>query len=175
MTTQTLAGRVWKFGDNINTDLMMPGWARNKSDAEQAKAVFSANRPGWSDLVLKGDVLIAGSNFGTGSSRVVAKPLRDLGIACVIAESINGLCMRSSVASGFTVLRCPGILAAFEEGQTAEISTDDWTVRNRETGKSLNLIPVPDSLLKLMQGPGLYAMLRQQGAIGDKYGERKKA
>ena len=63
------AGRVWKFGDDINTDLMLPGPLLTASEAEQARAVFSANRPGWIDQIAPGDIIVGGRNFGTGSSR----------------------------------------------------------------------------------------------------------
>src|SRR5438270_761354 len=64
-----IAGRVWKFGDNINTDLMLPGHLLTASEAEQMKAVFAANRPGWVGEVGHGDIIIGGRDFGTGSSR----------------------------------------------------------------------------------------------------------
>src|SRR5215469_13737472 len=115
-----ITGRVWKFGDNINTDLMLPGPLLTASEAQQKRAVFSANRPGWVDQVHAGDVLIGGRNFGTGSSRPAARSLRNLAIGCLLAESINGLFFRNAVSFGFVALECPGVSAAFEEGHTAE-------------------------------------------------------
>src|SRR5436305_1272695 len=132
-----LSGRVWNFGDDINTDLMLPGPLLTASEAEQARAVFSANRPGWVDQIAVGDIIVSGRNFGTGSSRPAARSLRNLGLGALIAESINGLFFRNAVSFGFLALECPGVAAAFAEGQTAEISLDDWTVRNRDTGAVL--------------------------------------
>ena len=116
------AGRVWKFGDDINTDLMLPGPLLTASEAEQARAVFSANRPGWVDQIAPGDIIVGGRNFGTGSSRPAARSLRNIGLGALLAESINGLFFRNAVSFGFLALECPGVHAAFEEGQTAEIS-----------------------------------------------------
>lgn len=143
-------GRAWKFGDDINTDLMLPGPLLTASEDEQRRAVFSANRPGWVDLARPGDIIIGGRNFGTGSSRPAARSLRNLGLGALVAESINGLFFRNAVSFGFLALECRGVHAAFEEGQTAEISLADWSLRNRDTGTVLAISPVPDRLLSLM-------------------------
>src|SRR5438067_5165181 len=145
-----VTGRVWKFGDDINTDLMLPGPLLIASEDEQRRAVFSATRPGWVDQVRPGDIIIGGSNFGTGSSRPAARSLRNLGLGGLIAESINGLFFRNAVSFGFLALECPGVYAAFEEGHTAEISIADWTLRNRDTCAVLAVKPVPETLLSLM-------------------------
>src|SRR5205807_10071008 len=93
-----IIGRVWKFGDDINTDLMLPGPLLTASEEEQRRAVFSANRPGWVDEVRPGDILIGGSNLGTGSSRPAARSLRNLGLGAPIAESINARFFRTPVS-----------------------------------------------------------------------------
>ena len=103
-------GRVWVFGDDINTDLIFPTTAFGLAEQEQPALVFSANRPGWSGQVSEGDFVIAGKNFGTGSGREIGRLLRALGVAGVIAESLNGLGLRNCVAYGMPVLRAPGIL-----------------------------------------------------------------
>jgi 3-isopropylmalate/(R)-2-methylmalate dehydratase small subunit len=159
-------GRVWTFGDDINTDLMLPGPLLTAPEAVQARAVFSANRPGWVDLVQAGDIIVGGRNFGTGSSRPAARSLRNLGLGALVAESINGLFFRNAVAFGFLSITCPGIAAAFEEGQTAEISLADWTVRNRDTGAVLRAKPVPETLLAMMTGGGVFPVLEARGLIG---------
>ena len=161
-------GRVWKFGDDINTDLMLPGPLLMASEEEQRRAVFSANRPGWVDEVRPGDIIIGGRNFGTGSSRPAARSLRNLGLGALIAESINGLFFRNAVSFGFLALECPGISSAFEEGQTAEIAIDTWTVRNRDNGAVFPISPVPEQLLSLMTGGGIYPLLERQGLIAPK-------
>src|SRR3981189_1900312 len=138
-----VTGRVWKFGDDINTDLMLPGPLLTASEEGRRRAVFSATRPGWVDQVRPGDIIIGGRNFGTGASRPAARSLRNRGLGALVAESINGLFFRNAVSFGFLALECPGISTAFEEGQTAEIAIDTWTVRNRDTGAVLPASPVP--------------------------------
>ncbi len=114
---EKLKAGVWVFGDEINTDLIFPHSAFRVSPEEPVKLVFSDNRPGWSSLVQKGDILIAGANFGTGSSRPGAVLLRRLGLACMAADSINGLFYRNCVSYGFPALQCPGVAADVRGGR----------------------------------------------------------
>jgi 3-isopropylmalate/(R)-2-methylmalate dehydratase small subunit len=165
VSRNTVSGKVWKFGDNINTDLMLPGYVHAASEEEQARAVFNANRPGWVNEVRRGDFIVGGRNYGMGSSRPAARSIRNVGIACLIADSINGLFFRNCVNFGMLAIECPGASAVFEEGQTAEISLADFTVRNTVTGKVLNALPIPENLLALMRGGGIYPVLEKQGLI----------
>jgi 3-isopropylmalate/(R)-2-methylmalate dehydratase small subunit len=160
-----ITGRVWTFGDDVNTDLMLPGPLLTATEAEQARAVFSANRPGWVDEIAPGDIIVGGRNFGTGSSRPAARSLRNLGLGALVAESINGLFFRNAVSFGFLALECPGISTIFTENQTAEISIENLTVRNRDTGATLPIKPVPERLLSLMQSGGIYPLLEKEGLI----------
>jgi 3-isopropylmalate/(R)-2-methylmalate dehydratase small subunit len=168
MTTAIITGRVWKFGDNINTDLMLPGDVHHATEAEQAAAVFRANRPDWIKEMQRGDIIIGGRNYGTGSSRPAARSLRNIGISCLIAESINSLFFRNCVNFGLVALECPGISSAFEELQIAEVSLADFTIKNRATGVVLKAQPVPAHLLEMMQNGGLYPLLEKQGYIAPK-------
>lgn len=160
-----ISGRVWKFGDNINTDYMMPGPALYLPEAERVRYVFQANRPGWVDQVKRGDFIIGGSSYGVGSSRPAALSLRNLGIGALVAESINGLFFRNCVNFGLLALECPGVSAMFEEGQTATINTDDLSVRNEQTGEVRKALPVPRQLVDLMCGGGIFPLLEDQGLI----------
>lgn len=160
-----IRGRVWKFGDNINTDLMMPNVAYEYPPNEQPKFVFSANRPGWSSEVEKGDVIIGGSNFGTGSSRPAAKQLLGLGIAIVVAESINGLFLRNCVNFGLPAFSCPGVSVLFEEGDTAIIDYQGSTITNKRSGESLSGRKLPSSLIQLTLSGGIVPLLRREGYL----------
>src|SRR3970282_1509585 len=129
--------RVWKFGDNINTDLILPVQAFYLPAAEQPKYVFRANRPGWADEVKPGDILIGGKNFGMGSSRPAARSLKNLGLACLVAPYINGLFFRNCVNFAFPAVECPGVDEAFEEGEIAEVDVARATVRDVTRGPTL--------------------------------------
>ena len=161
------APNVWKFGDDIDTDLMLPSSALWKNQQERARAVFQANRPGWVDEVQAGDAIIAGSNFGTGSSRPAALSLRTCGVSCLMAESINSLFFRNAVNYGFPAFEAPGVVKAFEEGDGLQLSLETWTVQNLRTGVKLGVKPVPPALLSLMMHGGIVPVLQHEGLIAD--------
>ena len=163
--TGSFTGKVWKFGDDINTDLVIPGFAVMWTLEEQLPHCFSANRPGWVDEVQPGDVLIAGRNFGVGSARPIGDVLRDNGISGVVADSFNGLGLRNCINAGLPSLPCAGILDAFDEGDIAEV---DWTtgaVRNVTKGTSLQGTPVPEALQEIVKAGGVEAVLRNEGYL----------
>ena len=157
--------RVWKFGDNINTDLILPNVAFYLTPQEQVQYIFRANRPGWVDLVKPGDILLGGKNFGMGSSRPAARSLKNLGIACLVAPSINGLFFRNCVNFAFPAVECPGVDYAFNEGETAEVEFDTGAVRNATRGTTLKGRPMPPRLLELVKAGGIYPLLEKEGLI----------
>ena len=157
--------RVWKVGDNINTDLILPAVAFYLPPNEQLRYVFHANRPGWADEVKPGDILIGGKNFGMGSSRPAARSLKNLGIACLVAPYINGLFFRNCVNFAFPAVECPGVDEAFEEGEIAEVDVERATVRNVTRGTTLAGKPMPPKLLALVKAGGIYPLLEKEGLI----------
>ncbi|MBT5459090.1 MAG: 3-isopropylmalate dehydratase [Rhodospirillaceae bacterium] len=160
-----ITGKSWLFGDNINTDLILPGRAQLFTEEEQKLCVFEANRPGWLDEIDDGDIIIGGQNFGMGSSRPAARSLRNIGLACLVAESINGLFFRNCVNWGFLALECPGVSSAFEEGDVAEISFEGFTVKNARTGEMLTAGAIPEQLLATMQAGGIFPVLEAEGLV----------
>jgi 3-isopropylmalate/(R)-2-methylmalate dehydratase small subunit len=157
--------RVWKFGDNINTDLILPIQAFYLKPEEQPRYVFQANRPGWVDLVQPGDILIGGKNFGMGSSRPAARSLKNLGLACLVAPYINGLFFRNAVNFAFPAMECPGVDEAFEEGDVAEVDFEAATVKNVTRNKTLNGRAMPPKLMELVKAGGIYPLLEKEGLI----------
>src|SRR6476660_7321176 len=93
----TFSGRVWVFGDGLNTDALYPAFAMKMDPPEAAKHVCYAVRPGWIDQVSHGDVVVAGRNFGVGSSRPVASLSVELGVSGLGAEEFNSLFFRNAV------------------------------------------------------------------------------
>jgi 3-isopropylmalate/(R)-2-methylmalate dehydratase small subunit len=160
--------RVWKFGDNINTDLILPNKAFYLTHEEQAQFVFHANRPGWAQQVRKGDILIGGRNFGMGSSRAAARSLKTLGVSCLLANSLNGLFFRNCVNFAFPALECPGVHDGFEEGEIAEIEFTQARVCNVTRGNELSGKPLPAALLELVMAGGIYALLEKEKLIAPK-------
>ncbi|MBI4284735.1 MAG: 3-isopropylmalate dehydratase [Chloroflexi bacterium] len=160
-----LEGRTWKFGDNINTDLMIPSFALAEPEEKQPKYCFSANRPGWVDLVKPGDILVAGNNFGTGSSRPGAKVLKSLGIICLLAESINGLFLRNCVNYGLPALPCPGVFSSFNEGDIASVQLEEGKVVNLNSGRVLATTALPNMLLEILAAGGIVPLLEGKGLL----------
>ncbi len=161
----TLSGKVWRFGDDINTDLILPGHATLLSRKEQVKYVFEANRPGWTTEVSAGDVIVAGRNFGIGSGRPAARALNDLGIAAIIAVSLSGLFLRNAVVSGVPALIAPNVLIDFSEGDIAEIDLDSWTLLNRTNGRTVAVNEMPPALKRPMLSGGVMPLLIAEGYV----------
>ena len=100
-----------------------------------------------------------------GSSRPASRSLKLLGIACVIAESINGLFFRNCVNYAFPAMECPGVSALFEEGDVAQVDFHGGTVRNTGSGRTLAAKVLPAKLLDLLQAGGIYPLLELKGII----------
>lgn len=160
-----LHGRVWCVGDDVNTDLILPNDMLTLPRTQRAQSVFRANRPGWAAQVRQGDILVAGRNFGMGSGRPASLALKDLGIACVLADSINALFFRNCVNDALPALDLPGARAAFAEGDEAEIDFDRATATCLRTGRRLSGTPWPPMLLASLRAGGLIQRLEAEGLI----------
>ena len=160
-----ITGKTWLFGANINTDLILPGRAQLFTEEEQMACVFEANRPGWIQEIAQGDIIIGGQNFGMGSSRPAARSLRNIGLGCLVAESINGLFFRNCVNWGFLALECPGISDAFTEGDVADVSFEKFTITNRRTGAAFQAGAIPYQLLNTMKAGGVFPVLEAEGLV----------
>ena len=162
------AGRVWKFGDKISTDLMVPGAKvlanPDISPQEAASFCMNANRPGWAGTVQPGDMVVAGINFGCGSSRNGSAPLKTLGIACVLAESISRIHLRNAVNTGLPTLVAPGIMSFVEEGQRLRVDIVSGEVRNLDTGTTMRAQgwAADSPPLKILLGGGLDEFMKRK-------------
>ncbi len=160
-----LRGKVWVFGDNINTDLMYPGFVKTLPENERPKHCMNANRPGWSQQVKEGDIIVAGRNFGCGSSRPAAKSLKALGLSCVLAESFNGLFLRNAINLGLPVVTLDGVSKMFEEGDVAEVDFQTAEVKNIKTSVNKMGIPLPERLIHIVESGGLIPLLTEEGYL----------
>jgi 3-isopropylmalate/(R)-2-methylmalate dehydratase small subunit len=115
--------------------------------------------------VKPGDILIGGKNFGMGSGRPAALALKDLGLSCLAAESMNGLFFRTCINFAFPALEVVGVRAAFEEGDEAEVDFDAATVTNVRTGTTLTGSPWPEFALKALRAGGLINKLEAEGLL----------
>jgi len=156
-------GRVWIFGDEINTDLIFPHAAFRLTPEEQIKYVFSDNRPGWAELVTPGDIIIAGKNFGTGSSRPGALLLKRLGLGGIVAESYNGLFFRNCISYGFAALQCADAVSMFMEGDIAIIDLLEGSVINERTGEKRRGAALSQSVVNIVYAGGIEELLIKEG------------
>jgi 3-isopropylmalate/(R)-2-methylmalate dehydratase small subunit len=164
MSTQ-ISGRVWVFGDSLNTDAMYPAFAMKLDIPEAAKHVFHEVRPGWTDQVQPGDIVVAGKNFGVGSSRPVATLFRHLEVAALVAEEFNSLFLRNAVNAGLPALTVPDATTLFADGDTGsfDIATGDYA--NETTGTAGKTAPLPPLVLEILASGGVLARLAEQGYL----------
>ena len=157
-----IQGRVWKFGDNINTDLISPGrYLAAPIDAVK-EHVLESVRPHFAKEVRKGDILVAGKNFGCGSSRESApRALKELGLAAVIAETFARIFFRNAVAIGLPVLPCPSVFKSFEEGDFLELDLEEARVRNLNRNITLQGNPLPQEMLEVLNKGGIPSLLKE--------------
>jgi 3-isopropylmalate/(R)-2-methylmalate dehydratase small subunit len=159
------SGRVWKFGDLINTDLIMPSKAFRLPKQEQHTLCFEAVRPEFVKQVKPGDIIVAGENFGMGSSRPIGEVLRGCGIAAVLADSINGLALRTCVNSSLPAHNCAGVSTLFEDGDRARVDFSTGKIENLTSGKSLTTHPMAPLLAEIVAAGGVVPMLLKDGYI----------
>jgi len=162
MPISVVKGKVWKFEDNISTDFLMPGFTQGETPEERAVFCMRANRPEFAQEVQPGDVIVAGKNFGCGSSRPATRNLITLGIGCVIAESFGRIFFRNSVNLGFPVLYCKGVYDAFEEGDILQANFHTGEVKNLTSGKALQADPLPEVAMRILNTGGVVALLKQE-------------
>jgi len=157
--------RVWRLGDDVDTDALAPGPAMKFGLDEIAAHCLETVRPDFAAGVRPGDVLVAGRNFGIGSSREqAASVLRHLGVAAVIAPSYSGLYWRNALNVGLLVLTCA------RAGEIGEGEAVDFDARagwvQRAHGERLPCEPVPGFLLDMVEAGGLLPSLRRRLAHG---------
>jgi 3-isopropylmalate/(R)-2-methylmalate dehydratase small subunit len=162
----TREGRCWVFPDaNLNTDLIMPEDGKRLPRPEQLQLVLARIRPGWASEVRDGDVLVAGRNFGTGSSRPAVQLLIELGIAAIVASSIYDLFYRNCVSYGMPALECPDVLSVVAEGDIVRVDLAQGALTNVSTGAEAKGQAMPQMMRDIINGGGLHAELRRQGML----------
>ena len=161
----SVSGRVWVFGDSINTDAMYPAFAMKMDIPEASRHVFYQVRPGWTDQVRRGDIVIAGKNFGVGSSRPVAALFGHLGVAALIAEEFNSLFLRNAINAGLPAFTVPDATGRFSDGDQATFDFATGDYRNDTTGVPGAAAPLPELVLEILASGGVLARLAEQGYL----------
>jgi 3-isopropylmalate/(R)-2-methylmalate dehydratase small subunit len=159
------AGRIWRFGDDVDTDAMAPGLYMKSGLDELARHCLERLRPEFPAQVRPGDIVVAGTNFGMGSSREqAAQALRHLGVAAVVAQSFAGLFYRNAINIGLPVLVCPladALADKLADGTLATFDLDGAQLRLAD-GSRVACEPVPAFLRSLLHAGGLVPHLKSR-------------
>ena len=151
-------GRVHLLPDAVDTDQIMPGKYLTVLDkAELAKHCLEGYDPDWASKKAKaGDIIVGGHNFGCGSSRESAPvSIKAVGISVVLAESFARIFFRNAINIALPVMVCPGISAAFKDGEELEVNIDSGVVKNVTTGKTLKAEALPPNIQHILKQGGL--------------------
>lgn len=155
-------GRAWKFGDNLNTDEIMPARFNITIDEKELAAkAFCEIRPDYAPNVKPGDVVVAGWNFGCGSSREHAPvAIRGSKVACVIAGSYARIFFRNAINIGLPILESPEAAEEIQDGDNVEVDLGAGRIINHSSGKQYQAKPLPDFVLKIAAAGGLVNFLK---------------
>ncbi len=170
---RAIRGRVWKFGDSIETDAINP-YYRYPTMEELKQHTMEAYRPEFPQQVKPGDIVVAGRNFGCGSSRP-GLVLREVGVAAIIAESVSRLFLRNSISRAIPIFVAPGVTGIVEDGERLEVDYPGGVVRNPASGKSVALRKFPPMIEQIFECGGLPEFARERFMREGALGKRPKA
>ncbi len=158
--------RVWRLGDNVNTDQIIPGRYNVTTDrAHLARYCLCEHRPDFAGGVAAGDVLVAGRNFGCGSSREhAAVALKATGLAAVIAASFARIFYRNAINIGLPVLIAPAA-AAFEDGDEIRVDIASGAIHDAARGRLFQAEPLPEFVQRIVEAGGIIPLVRRQGRL----------
>ena len=148
-----IRGRVWKFGDSIETDAINP-YYRYPSMEELKKHTMEVYRPEFPHEAKPGDIIVAGRNFGCGSHRP-GLVLKEIGIAAIVVESASRLFLRNSIALPMPIFIAPGVGELVQDGETLEVDYPQGLVRNPASGASVALRKFPELIEQIFECGGL--------------------
>lgn len=159
----TIEGMVWKYGDNVDTDVIIPARYLNVSTAEElARHCLEDIDPAFAGAVQPGDVVVAGENFGCGSSREHAPlALKGAGVSCVMARSFARIFYRNAINVGLPILECPAAVEDSESGHRLEIDLEAGRIRNLTTGQVYQAEPYPPFMMAIIEAGGLVPYTRR--------------
>jgi len=164
---KVIRGRAWKFGNNIDTDQIIPAkYAIYSLDEKELGKHAMEGVPGretWAPSVTQGDILVGGSNFGCGASREIAPvAIRGVGISLVIADSFARIFFRNAINMGYPILQSPQAAEAVEEGDELEIDLEEGVIRNFTKGDEYRAEAFPQFMADLLKMGGLVPWVRKR-------------
>lgn len=162
----TVKGRVWKFGDDINTDEIIPARYLNMTDpARLAEHVMEDADPNFASKVSPGDIILAGKNFGCGSSREHAPvAIKGAKVSCVIAASFARIFFRNAFNMGLLIFESREAANGINDGDIVEVDPDQGVITNLSTGARFEAALIPPFMRQLVEDGGLIAHLKRSSA-----------
>jgi len=160
-----MKGRCWKFGDDVNTDEIIPAVYLNVTDEEELAAhCMEGVDPEFSRKAGPGDIIVGGSNFGCGSSREHAPlSIKAFGVPCVVAESFARIFFRNAINMGLPIAECPQAAREAQEGDELSIDFESGRVVNHTRGRTYSFESFPPALQAIIDAGGLIPFARQTG------------
>jgi len=159
-----IKGKVWKFKDNIDTDVIIPARYLNTSDpAELALHCMEDYDPKFITKMERGDIIVAGNNFGCGSSREHAPiALKEAGISCIIAKSFARIFFRNAINIGLPIFESSEIFDESTQGDLLEIKTESGSIKNITKGNIYKIDPLPVFIQKIISLGGLKEYVKEE-------------
>jgi 3-isopropylmalate/(R)-2-methylmalate dehydratase small subunit len=160
-------GKAFRFGDDVDTDAIIPARYLSTSDpAELKKHCMEDADPAFPQKVSPGDIIVAGKNFGCGSSREHAPiAIKACSVSCVIAGSFARIFFRNSFNMGLPIFESQEASCAIADGDTLEVDADGGIIRNLSTGESFTARPIPAFMQQLLEDGGLMEHIRKRRSI----------
>lgn len=159
-----LKGKVFKYGDNVDTDVIIPARYLNSSDPENLAAHCMEDiDENFADQVEEGDIIVGGKNFGSGSSREHAPlAIKYAGVSCVVAESFARIFYRNSINIGLPILESAEAVQAAETGDQLEVDIDQGEIKNLRTGQTYQAAPFPPFMQEIIKDGGLIEHVKKE-------------
>ena len=164
-----VSGKVFKYGDNVDTDVIIPARYLNAPSPEElAKHCMEDIDASFAATVQPGDIMVGGANFGCGSSREHAPiAIRACGVRCVIAASFARIFYRNSINIGFPILECPEAAAAIQNGDTVSVDFATGKIVDETTGETFQAAALPAFIEKIVEHHGLLPYLKARMEKGE--------
>jgi 3-isopropylmalate/(R)-2-methylmalate dehydratase small subunit len=164
MHTTNITGRAFVYGPNIDTDQIYPGRYLELTDAaEVAKHAMEGVDPGFADEFRTGDIIVASTNFGCGSSREhAAVTLKAVGVGAVIAESFGRIFYRNAINQGIPLITCKGLHTIVQRGETIRADLVTGKITNERTGHSVQAEPLSEYTMTILEHGGIKPLIKKQ-------------
>ncbi len=159
-----MKGKAWKFGDDIDTDVIIPARYLSTSEPEElAKYCMVDADPQFFSKVSRGDIMVARKNFGCGSSREHAPlSIKAAGLSCVIADSFARIFYRNAINIGLPILECPEAAEKISQGDTVSVDLKKGVIKNETTGETFYAAPFPEFMQEIIDAGGLIEYVKKK-------------